>query len=274
MSIVAAIQLASGPNIEANLLEVDRLIAAAVAKGAKLIVLPENFALMGMSETDKLRLSERMGEGRIQDFLSKRASDHEIWIVGGTLPLQCSDPDRVYATSLVYNAKGEVAARYDKIHLFDVELSGTGERYNESATIKAGDKVVVVDSPFGRLGVAVCYDLRFPEMFRAMLDRGVEVVALPAAFTAVTGKAHWEILIRARAIENLVYVIAAGQGGYHVNGRKTHGYSMIVDPWGSILDRFQQGSGMALAPLDLAFLETTRRNFPAIEHRRLNPGVT
>ncbi|MCP4410458.1 MAG: carbon-nitrogen hydrolase family protein [Gammaproteobacteria bacterium] len=270
MSIVAAIQLASGPNIEANLLEVSRLIAAAVEKGAKLIVLPENFALMGMSETDKLSLSEPLGEGRIQDFLSTQAADHEIWIVGGTIPLQSPDPDRVYATSLVYNAKGKVAARYDKIHLFDVELSGTSEQYNESETIKAGDKVVVVDSPFGRLGVAICYDLRFPELFRIMLDQGVEVVALPAAFTAVTGKAHWEILIRARAIENLIYVVAAGQGGYHVNGRKTYGYSMVVDPWGSILDRFQQGSGMALAPLDLPFLETTRGNFPAIEHRRLN----
>jgi nitrilase len=270
MSSVAAIQLASGPNVEANLLEVSRLVTQAVDKGAQMVVLPENFALMGMSEVDKLRLSEHAGDGRIQNYLSSLASRHKLWIVGGTIPLQCPDPGKVYSSSLVYNDKGEAVGRYDKIHLFDVELVESGERYNESETIKAGNDILVVDTPFGKLGVAICYDLRFPEMFRAMLDEGVQLVALPAAFTAITGKAHWEILIRARAIENLAYFVAAGQGGYHVNGRETYGCSMIVDPWGTILGRYQQGSGMAIGTVDLSFLETTRRNFPALMHRCLS----
>ena len=269
MTRVAAIQLASGPNIEANLLQVERLMRKAADNGSKLIVLPENFALMGKTETDKIRQSEPQGDGRIQQFLAAQASRLGVWIVGGTVPLQCSDRDKVYAATLVYDDSGRQVARYNKIHLFDVRLMDTGERYHESETIKPGDAIVVIDTPFGKLGLAVCYDLRFPEMFRAMLDRGVELVALPAAFTAQTGKAHWEILIRARAIENLIYVIAAGQGGYHVNVRKTYGCSMIVDPWGCILDRLQQGPGIASATIDISYLETTRRNFPVIDHRCL-----
>jgi nitrilase len=159
--------------------------------------------------------------------------------------------------------------RYDKIHLFDVSLPGTGERYQESATIEPGGDVVVIGSPFGRLGVAVCYDLRFPELFRSMLDGGMEVRAIPACFTALTGKAHWETLVRARAIENLAYVIAAGQGGYHISGRETHGHSMVVDPWGTVLAQVPRGTGSICCPLDLDYQASVRRNFPTLEHRRL-----
>lgn len=267
---VAVIQLASGPHIEANLLQVERLLRKAAENGSKLIVLPENFALMGNTEKEKVRQSESQGDGRIQQFLSEQASQLGVWIVGGTIPLQCPDRDRVYAATLVYDDSGRQVARYDKIHLFDVRLIDTEEQYDESATIKPGDSIVVINTPFGKLGLAVCYDLRFPEMFRAMLDRGVEMVALPAAFTEKTGKAHWEILVRARAIENLIYLIAADQGGYHVNGRKTYGHSMIVDPWGSILDCLQQAPGIAWANIDLSSLEAVRYNFPVLDHRRLS----
>ncbi len=270
MSKMAAIQMASGPNIEANLLEAGRLINMAVDGGARLIVLPENFAHMPMTETDKVAIRERQGHGRIQHWLAGQASRHGVWIVGGTVPLECPEPDKVYASSLVFNNNGEQVARYDKIHLFDVVLVEHNEQYHESATVKNGQEIVAVDTPFGKLGLAVCYDLRFPELFRALLERGVEIVALPAAFTLHTGKAHWEILLRARAIENLIYIVAAAQGGYHINGRETYGNSMIVDPWGNVLERLQQGSGVAMAMIDLSILHTTRHNFPALEHRRLN----
>lgn len=273
MSKIAAIQMASGPNIEANLLEAGRLINKAVDSGAQLLVLPENFAHMAMSETDKVAIREREGDGRIQNWLAEQANCHGVWIVGGTLPLESPEPDKVYASCLVFNPHGEQVARYDKIHLFDVVLDETTEQYHESATVINGKDIVVIDTPFGKLGLAVCYDLRFPELFRAMLERGVEIVALPSAFTFYTGKAHWEILIRARAIENLIYMIAAAQGGYHINGRETYGNSMIVDPWGNVLDRLQQGSGVAMALVDLYFLQKTRHNFPTVKHRRLTKWV-
>jgi nitrilase len=269
MTRVAAIQMASGPNINANLIEAQRLISDAADAGATLVVLPENFALMGMSEQDKVNERERPGDGPIQNFLSQQAAQHRIWLVGGTVALQSTVDDKIRAASLVFNAQGEQVARYDKIHLFDVHIDATGENYNESETIEPGDQIVVIDTPFGRLGVAVCYDLRFPELFRRMLDEGMEVAVIPSAFTAITGKAHWEVLLRARAIENLSYVIAAAQGGYHVNGRETYGHSMIVDPWGQILDQLPHGSRFVIADLDINYLKNTRRNFPAIEHRRL-----
>ncbi len=268
MNRVAAIQMASSPNLETNLFEAERLIKEAVLGGAELIVLPENFALMGMSEVDKVSVRERAGTGRIQDFLAEQAARQKIWIVGGTVPLDCPEPTKVYAACLVFDDQGRQVARYDKIYLFDVEIAASGERYNESATIMSGERTVVVDTPFGRLGLAVCYDLRFPELFRQLLDRGAQIVALPAAFTAYTGKAHWEILIRARAIENLVYVIAAAQGGYHLNGRETYGNSMIVDPWGAVLDCLPNGSGVVTANLDRSYQATTRHQFPVIDHRR------
>ena len=265
----AAIQLASGSNVNANLLETERLVEAAVAKGAQLVVLPENFAFMGQSTAELLPLREPEGEGPLQDFLSRLAARLKIWLVGGTIPLEAHDNGKVRAACLVYDDSGRQVIRYDKMHLFDVHIAESGEDYAESDHIEAGDAVRVVDTPFGKLGVAICYDLRFPELFRAMLDQGAEILALPAAFTAITGKAHWEVLLRARAIENLSYVVAAAQGGFHVNGRETFGHSMVVDPWGSVLSVHPRGNGAAIAKLDGNLLRQTRRNFPCVEHRRL-----
>ena len=270
MTKVAAIQMASGPKVGANLLEAERLVSDAAKAGAELVVLPENFAIMGLSETDKLDEREKPGEGPIQDFLARMARQHGIWLAGGTVPMESSDPGKIRAAYLLLNDKGEQVARYDKIHLFDVNVPGSGEKYTESETIEAGTEAVVVDTPFGKIGIAVCYDLRFPELFREMLDMGMEIALVPSAFTAITGKAHWETLVRARAIENLCYVVASAQGGYHANGRETHGDSMIVEPWGMIVDRLPRGSGFVLAEIDRERIESTRRNFPAIEHRRLH----
>lgn len=269
MNRVAAIQMASGPNVDANLNEVGKIIADVVKAGAGLIVLPENFAFMGINESDIVKVAESPGTGKIQNFLSDQAAKHKVWLVGGTLPLKADNPGRVKAACMVFNEKGEQIARYDKIHLFDVELVDSNETYAESKTIEPGNEVVVVDSPFGQLGLAICYDVRFPEMFRAMLQKGAQLFAIPSAFTSITGKAHWEIMIRARAIENLSFVIAAAQGGYHISGRETHGDSMIVDPWGTVLDRLPRGSGYVISDMDRERLKNIRRNFPAIDHRRL-----
>jgi nitrilase len=257
---LAAVQLASGPNVDANLLEADRLVREAAQAGASLVVLPENFAFMGKRVQDVIRLAEEDGNGPLQAFLARTAAKYAVWLVGGTVPLAARTPDRVRAACLIYDERGQRVARYDKIHLFDVRVPGADERYEESAAIEPGDATRVIDSPFGRLGVAICYDLRFPELFRLMLDDGMELVAIPAAFTAITGKAHWESLVRARAIENLAYVVAAAQGGYHINGRETHGHSMIVDPWGTILSEVPARASSAPARPD--YLGPCR-NFPS-----------
>lgn len=269
MTKVAAIQMASGPNVNANLIEAERLISMAAEAGAQLVVLPENFAIMGVSETDKVKIREADGQGPIQDFLAEQSAKHKIWLVGGTIPLEADDANKVRGACLLFDDQGQRVARYDKIHLFDVSLPESDESYIESETIESGDQIKVVDTPFGRLGLAVCYDLRFPELFRRMLDQDVQIIVLPSAFTAITGKAHWEMLVRARAVENLCYVIAAAQGGYHIGGRETYGDSMIVNPWGTVLDRLPNGSGFVVAELDMDYLESTRRNFPVLEHRKL-----
>ncbi len=261
--------MASGPNVGANLLEAERLIMDAADAGAGLVVLPENFAFMGETEQDKLALREKDGEGPMQDFLAQMAKRLGIWLVGGTVPLEANDPNKIRAACMVYDDQGNRVARYDKIHLFDVNLVEANERYSESETIEPGEKAVVLDTPFGRLGIAVCYDLRFPEMFRHMLDEGMDILALPASFTAITGKAHWEILVRARAVENLCYMIAAAQGGFHINGRETYGHSMIVSPWGTLLAELPTGAGAVTAPLDIEGLLSIRRSFPALDHRQL-----
>lgn len=268
---VAAIQMASGPNVTANLSETGRLIGEAVNMGAQLIVLPENFAIMGIKETDKVDIREKAGDRQapIQHFLSQQAANHGVWLVGGTIPIATDDPKKVRAACLVYDNKGKCVTRYDKIHLFDVNPTEE-EQYFESGTMEAGDQIVVIDSPFGRLGLAICYDLRFPELFRCMLSQGVEIIIVPAAFTAMTGKAHWELLVRARAIENLCYLIAANQGGYHVNGRETHGHSMIVDPWGCVLTRLQRGTGVICADINLEQQVALRHKFPAIQHIKIS----
>ena len=266
---VAAIQMATSPNVSANLLEAERLITEAAESGAGLIVLPENFAFKGEHDREMGTLRERPGDGPLQGFLSQTAQRLGVWLVGGTIPMEAADGAKVRASSLVFNDRGEQVARYDKIHLFDVELVEADERYEESNTIEPGEQAQVVDTPFGRLGLTVCYDLRFPELFRQLLDLGAEVFVVPAAFTAMTGKAHWEILVRARAIENLAFVVAAAQGGYHINGRETHGHSMIVDPWGMVLAQVPRGAGFVSVELDRDYQRTIRRTFPTIEHRRV-----
>jgi nitrilase len=265
---VAAIQMASGSNVNANLHEATRLILEAVKMGAKLIILPENFALMAMHPTDAVKIREQPGNGPLQDFLSQQAARYGVWIVGGTLPLVADHPQKVRAACLVFDNTGSCVARYDKMHLFDVTVT-SDEHYCESETIEPGTQVIVTDTPFGRLGLAVCYDLRFPELFRCMLNQGVELISVSSAFTAVTGRAHWEVLVRARAVENLCYVIAANQGGYHVNGRETYGDSMIIDPWGVVLTRLNRGAGVICADLNPENQATVRRNFPAHQHRKI-----
>ena len=262
---VAALQMASGPNVAGNLSEARRLIENAVLQGAKLVVLPEFFSIMGMKEEDMVAAREQIGAGVMQTFLSEIARKRRIWVVGGSIPMVASTPDKIRNACLVFDEHGKQVARYDKIHLFNLDLGN--EHYHEGKTIEAGDKVVVVDSPFGRIGLAVCYDLRFPELFRAMKD--VDIFVLPSAFTATTGKMHWETLVRARAIENLAYVIASAQGGYHVNGRETHGHSMIVDPWGRVLDVLPRGSGVVVADINPSYQASLRASLPALTHRTL-----
>ncbi len=263
---VAAIQMASGPNVAANLAEAEQLIELAVEAGAKLVVLPEFFPIMGMKDTDKIAVREQEGAGPIQRFLSRMAKKHQIWLVGGSIPLEASVPNKVRNSCLVYDERGKQVARYDKIHLFGLDLGN--EHYKESETIEAGDTVVVVNSPFGRIGLSICYDLRFPELYRAMPD--VDIIVVPAAFTATTGRAHFETLVRARAIENLAYVIAPAQGGYHLSGRETHGDSMIVDPWGVVLDRLPRGSGVVIANVNPAYQASLRKSLPALKHRLID----
>ncbi|HRJ53569.1 MAG TPA: carbon-nitrogen hydrolase family protein [Candidatus Thiothrix moscowensis] len=267
MTLMAAIQMASGPQVQANLMEAGRLIKEAAERSAKLVVLPETFAMMGANEADRVAIAETFGEGPIQAFISQQAKKHGVWIVAGTIPIRSDDPGRAYAASILYNDKGEAVARYDKIHLFDVLLSENQEVYTESDTTVPGHEAIVVDTPFGKLGMSVCYDLRFPELYRRLSARGAQILVIPSAFTELTGNAHWEALLRARAIENLCYVIAPGQGGYHVNGRTTYGHSMIIDYWGRIRGVQERGTGVVIAEIELAAQEQTRKTFPVLSHR-------
>jgi deaminated glutathione amidase len=262
---VAGIQMASSPQVSSNLTEAERLISIAVEQGAKIVVLPEYFCIMGTKDIDKVAVREDAGNGQIQRFLSKMAREYEIWLIGGTVPLVCNYPNKVRNSCLVYNDKGVQVARYDKIHLFGLDL-GT-EHYHEEKTIEPGDTVVVVDTPYGKIGLSICYDLRFPELYRAMGE--VDMIVIPSAFTETTGKAHWEQLVRARAIENLCYVIAPAQGGYHLSGRETHGNSMIVDPWGVVLDRLPRGSGVVLANINRDYQKSLRQSLPALKHKTI-----
>ena len=264
----AAIQMASSPSISANLMVAEKLIAEAAKTGVKLVALPENFALMGDHENDKLAAKEIDGNGPIQNFLASVAKKYAVWVVGGTIPLAADHPNKVRASCLVINDQGERIARYDKIHLFDVNVPGTTEIYRESDSIEAGNEPLVITTPFGKLGIAVCYDLRFPEFFRKMSEEKVEILVIPSAFTAETGAAHWELLLRARAVENLCYVIAPNQGGFHLNGRRTFGHSMIIDPWGVVLDCYKTGNGFVSAIIDHERLTKVRSAFPVLSHRR------
>lgn len=267
---VAAVQMVSAMNVADNLALAAHLIQAAASTGARLVVLPENFAYLGSETAHVPAVSERYQAGPIQQFLAREAKRHKIWIVGGTIPLQTNIKGKVRAACLLYSDHGTVVARYDKIHLFDVTVADEPPRcYRESLTVEPGAQVVVADTPFGKLGLAVCYDLRFPELFRAMVVQGMELLAVPAAFTAVTGKAHWEVLLRVRAIENLCYVVAAAQGGQHESGRETYGDSLMVDPWGMVLTRIARGPGVIDAEFDRRHMQAIRQRFPSLNHIRM-----
>ncbi len=265
---VAALQMVSTPERDRNLADAERLIAQAAAEGAQLVLLPEYFCFMGYKDGDKLGVRETYGDGPIQRFLSDSARRHRVWVIGGTLPLAVPDPldaGRVLNTTLVFDPNGAEVARYDKIHLFNFEKGA--ESFDEARTIRPGAEVRTFDAPFGRVGLSVCYDLRFPELYRRMGDCALIVV--PSAFTYTTGRAHWEMLLRARAVENQCYVLAAAQGGSHENGRRTWGHSMLIDPWGEIVAVLDEGPGVVAGDLDRTRIEEVRRSLPAWRHRVL-----
>lgn len=266
---LAAVQMISGPDVAPNLDTAGHLIAEAAAAGAQLVALPEYFPLIGASDVDRLAARETDGSGPIQAFLAAAARKHHLWLVGGSIPLRADDPAKLRNSCLVYDPEGRRVARYDKIHLFGFRKGE--ESYDEAATIERGDQVVAFDCPLGRVGIAICYDLRFPELFRAMaqLPNPLDLLVLPAAFTETTGRAHWELLLRARAVENQCYVLAAAQGGHHPNGRMTHGNSMVIDPWGEVLARMNKGEGVVIAELERQRLVDTRSSLPALKHRIL-----
>ncbi len=261
---IAAVQMVSAPELAANLEAAARLIGEAAAVGAKLVALPENFYLIGRQDTDKVRLREQDGEGPIQNCLAEAARRHRVWVVGGTTPLVCDDPQRIRSACLVFDAEGRRVARYDKSHLFRVAVGD--ERHDETRTLQPGAEGIALDSPFGRLALSICYDVRFPEMYRALGT--FDIAFVPSAFTVPTGSAHWETLLRARAIENLAYVVAPAQGGRHPSGRRTYGHTMIVDPWGKVLAERAEGEGVVIAEVDRRRIEDVRRQLPALDNRR------
>ena len=260
--------MTSGDDVAANLASAEQLIGEAAGSGASFVVLPENFAFLAADETGKLAIVEPFGDGPIQSFLARTACEHGVWLIGGTTPIRSNDPRRPASASLFYSPTGECCARYDKIHLFDVGVPGEDESYLESATAVAGEAPTTLATPFGRVGMAVCYDLRFPALFDYLGRVGMEILALPAAFTVPTGTAHWAVLLRARAIESLCFVVAAAQSGTHPGDRQTYGHSMIVGPWGDVLAELPEGPGVAIAELDPSELARLRERFPALAHRR------
>lgn len=269
MSIVAAIQMSSTSDVAENLAVAKTLMQQAASEGAKLVVLPEMFVLLGAPEAAKLQIKETLGNGLMQNFLAQTAKELNLWIVGGTIPLASKHSDKVFATCLVYDNQGCCITRYDKMHLFDAIISPT-EQHRESSHTVNGQEVTVIDTPIGRLGLAVCYDIRFPELFRKMLELGAEIFAVPAAFTVPTGTAHWEVLLRARAIENLCYVIGAAQVGTHANGRQTYGHSCIIDPWGKILTCLPDQIGIITETINKDEILTARQRLPIQQHIRFS----
>ena len=266
---VAALQMTSGLDVRANLDVVKALLSEASRRGAVLAVLPENFAFMGRSEAERRAVVERIDEGPIQEAVARAASTAGLWVVAGTTPITLDDDDRPANACLVYDDRGRRVARYDKIHLFDVDIPGRDEGYRESANAAPGHEPVVVETPAGRVGLTVCYDLRFPELYRRLVGQGAEVLSVPAAFTAPTGRAHWEVLLRARAIEDLCFVVAAAQSGVHPGGRETYGDSLVADYWGRVHARRPRGTGVVVAELDREVQRRTREGFPALSHRVL-----
>jgi deaminated glutathione amidase len=272
MGKVAAIQMNSSHVVADNLAMAGELLREAQEQGAQIACLPENFSFLGLKDADKLQVAEADGEGVVQQFLSDTARKLKMWILGGTIVIRTENPRRAANASLLIDARGERVARYDKIHLFDVTIPGRNEQYRESSHVLPGRELVVADTPVGKLGLSVCYDMRFPELYRELVLQGAEWLAMPAAFTVPTGRAHWETLLRARAIENLCYVVAPAQAGLHSSGRETYGDSLIVDYWGQVLSRLARGTGVITAEIDLAAQAESRARFPALDNRRL--GLT
>jgi nitrilase len=274
MGKVAAIQMTSSHVVADNLAAAGELLREAKDAGADIACLPENFAFIGLRDADKLQVAEADGAGAAQSFLSDTARELKMWILGGTIVIRRDTDRRVTNSSLLIDAAGKRVARYDKIHLFDVTIPGRDEQYRESTHVAPGREIVIADTPVGKLGLSVCYDMRFPELYRQLVAQGAEWLAMPAAFTVPTGRAHWETLLRARAIENLCYVIAPAQAGTHTSGRETYGDSIIVDYWGQVLSRLAKGSGVITADIDLAKQAETRARFPALDNRQLAlPGA-
>jgi nitrilase len=273
MGKVAAIQMTSSHVVDDNLVVAARLLREAKAAGAVVACLPENFSFLGMRDADKLTVAEADGDGPVQAFLREAAASLEMWILAGSVCLRSDAENRTANASLLFDDTGGRVARYDKIHLFDVTIPGREEQYRESSHVMPGRRTVIADTPVGRLGMSVCYDMRFPELYRDLVLQGAEWLAMPAAFTVPTGRAHWETLLRARAIENLCYVVAPAQVGTHTNGRETYGDTLIVDYWGQILARLAKGPGVIVADFDLAKLADTRARFPALANRRLGIGT-
>lgn len=264
---IAALQTVATPDVDRNLETAARLIAEAARAGAQLAALPEYFCLMGRRDEDKLAAAEAPGDGPVQHFLAAQAKQHGLWLIGGTLPLRGTTPGRARNACCVYAPDGTLAARYDKIHLFRYE--NARESYDEARVLEAGSEPVALQAGALRVGLSVCYDLRFPELYRRLCQPPCDLLSVPAAFTYTTGRAHWELLLRARAVENQCYVLAAAQGGTHENGRRTWGHSMVVDPWGEVLAVRPEGEGVVLADVDPAHLAAVRQQLPALPHRRL-----
>jgi deaminated glutathione amidase len=274
MGKVAAIQMTSSHIVADNLAAAGDLLREAKEAGADIACLPENFSFIGLRDADKLQVAEADGSGAVQSFLSDTARKLKMWILGGTIVIRGDSDRRVANSSLLIDAAGKRVARYDKIHLFDVTIPGREEQYRESAHVAAGREPVIADTPLGKLGLSVCYDMRFPELYRELVSQGAEWLAMPAAFTVPTGRAHWETLLRARAIENLCYVVAPAQSGTHTSGRETYGDSLIVDYWGQVLSRLAKGTGVITAEIDLAKEAETRARFPALDNRQMGlPNV-
>jgi len=264
---IAAVQMVSTTQVDQNLDAARRLVAQAAGAGAQLVALPEYFCFMGRADRDKLALAEAPGDGPIQQTLADAAREHSLWLIGGTLPIRSADPGRVLNANCVFAPDGTLAARYDKIHLF--KYDNGRESYDEGIAIQAGSAPVALRCGVLRVGLSVCYDLRFPELYRSLMQPACDLLSVPAAFTHTTGQAHWRLLLRARAVENQCYVVAAAQGGVHENGRRTYGHSMIVDPWGEVVSVLAEGEGVVLADVDPARIASVRTQLPAIEHRRL-----
>jgi predicted amidohydrolase len=269
MGKVAAIQMTSSHIVADNMAAAANLLREAKDLGCDIACLPENFSFIGLRDADKLQVAEPDGEGAVQSFLSATARELKMWILGGTIVIRGDTERRVANASLLIDARGKRVARYDKIHLFDVTIPGRDEQYRESTHVTAGREPVIADTPVGKLGLSVCYDMRFPELYRELVSRGAECLAMPAAFTVPTGRAHWETLLRARAIENLCYVVAPAQFGTHTSGRETYGDTLIVDYWGQVLSRLAKGTGVITADIDLASQSESRARFPALDNRRL-----